>query len=168
MLNGDQEKFNVLVVLTYPGYHTDMAPLRYVYVIAVLKRSGARVSVVKVPSTMDDASSQALVSERLFESRPDLVITGTSDKFPNNCPAPTIGQAAKVAEIAKSTRPNCATLLVGPLNVTVHQHLPEEVCLNVVGALRENKSLPDVPTEKTWISRISYSKATLFAETLSF
>ncbi len=140
----------IVLAASSPGFHSYMAPLGYLYVSAVLKKAGHRVEIV---FHTGDRDKTALA---LKELKPDLVVAGTSYKFHNNCPSPTIHPALEVVRTAKEG--GASTLLMGPLN-SVFQDLvtsepaldgmavgePEEIIRSAAEALAEGGDLSDVP-----------------------
>ncbi|MBN1342235.1 MAG: radical SAM protein [Phycisphaerae bacterium] len=148
----------VAVVITQPSFHAHMVPLGYLYVSAALKQTGMPVSIIRAPSSMADEAARRSVRDALETIRPDIVFTGTSYKFHNNCPSSTVGQAIKVSELTKETLGECTTLLIGPLNAVLYPYLldcpdvngvvlgePESVCRGAVAALAEGGDLAEVP-----------------------
>lgn len=150
-----QKTCDAAVVITRPRFHTYMVPLGYLYIPAVLKREGFHVSVVNAAAANGDEA--AMIRRALEELRPKVVITGTSYKFHNNCPSPTIRSALATARIAKELDPSCSVLLVGPLNAVLAPLLlgepavdavvmgePEQVCLEAARVCLNRSPLREV------------------------
>lgn len=141
---------NIALVASAPEFHSYMAPLGYLYVSAVLKQEGHRVSFLT--QSHDPARTRAA----LASLGPDLVVAGTSYKFHNNCPSPTIRPALEAVRAAKEL--GATTLLMGPLN-SVFQDLvvgepgldgmalgePEEIIRDAARALAQGEKLDSVP-----------------------
>jgi len=133
-----------------------MVPLGYLYVASALRAGGADVSIIiasGTPQTQFDT-----IRRRLDDIAPRLVVTGTSYKLHNNCPSPTTEAALEVTRIAKALRPECTTLLIGPLNIVLEDALlsastvdalglgeAEEICVAVSRVLAEGRELESVP-----------------------
>ena len=144
------ESLRIALVASSPGFHSYMTPLGYLYVSAVLKQAGHQV--VFFQHTGDKGRLDAT----LGSFKPDLVVAGSSYKFHNNCPSPTIRPALEVVRVGKEM--GAATLLMGPLNA-VFQDLvvsepaldgmtlnePEEIVRDAAGALARGGDLAQVP-----------------------
>jgi hypothetical protein len=137
----------IAVIITKPSFHQYMVPLGYLYVVAALKKTGLPVEVFNVSS--DSESEMSFLGKTLQDKEIDLLVTATSYKFHNNCPSSTIHIALEVTKLVKKQRPNCFTLLVGPLNAVLYNVLlrddtvdavalgeSEEICIDVANALK--------------------------------
>ncbi len=144
------ESLRIALAASSPGFHSYMTPLGYLYVSAVLKQAGHQVLFLHHTGDRERTASA------LAAFRPDLVVAGTSYKFHNNCPAPTIRPALEVVRTGKEM--GAATLLMGPLNA-VFQDLvvsepaldgmtlnePEEIVRDAARALAQGGDLAQVP-----------------------
>ena len=140
----------IALVASSPGFHSYMAPLGYLYVAAVLKQAGHGVVF------LEHTGDPGMIGAALASFGPDLVVAGSSYKFHNNCPSPTIRPALEVVRRAKNL--GAATLLMGPLN-SVFQDLvvsepgldamalgePEEIIRDAAQALAKGERLDSVP-----------------------
>jgi radical SAM superfamily enzyme YgiQ (UPF0313 family) len=150
------DTLKVAIVITRPGFHSYMVPLGYLYVSASLKHAGFNVAVINASVAPGD--QREFVRTALAREQPNVVITGTSYKFHNNCPSSTVAAAREVTRVAKLIDDACRTLLIGPLNCVLESQLiespsvdalalgePEEICVAVCRALAAGRDLADVP-----------------------
>jgi radical SAM superfamily enzyme YgiQ (UPF0313 family) len=151
-----RKRLNVAVVITRPRFHTFLVPLGYLYVSAALKAAGFSVRVIN--ASIRPRNSRNFLAAALEATHPDLVITGTSYKFHNNCPSSTVGAAVDVTILAKRANPHCVALLIGPLNTVLAPRLlrystvdavalgePENIAAAAARALAGGVSLSSVP-----------------------
>ncbi len=113
---------NIALIASSPGFHSYMAPLGYLYVSAILKKAGH--SVILLQNTGDKERLRADLSS----FGPDLAVAGTSYKFHNNCPSPTINPALDAVRAAKEL--GARTLLMGPLNAVCQDLVVSEAALD--------------------------------------
>ena len=144
------ESLRIALAASSPGFHSYMTPLGYLYVSAVLKQAGHQVVFSQ------HTGDKGRLNSTLASFKPDLVVAGSSYKFHNNCPSPTIRPALEVVRAGKEA--GAATLLMGPLNA-VFQDLvisepaldamalgePEEIVRNAAQALAKGEDLSTVP-----------------------
>jgi len=145
----------IMIVISKPAFHGYMVPLGYLYVSSALKSAGCDVRVINAFTA--SGNQQEIVRSGIKDYRPNLLITGTSYKFHNNCPSPTIHSALEITNITKSLDETCTTLLIGPLNAVLASLLlrdptvdalalgePEDICITVAQALAEGLPLSQV------------------------
>ncbi len=123
--------FSVAVIIPRPGFHEYMAPLGYLYVVSAIKDTGIDVKVLN----LSDSSINKNITLRQFleKEQPNLVISGTSYKFHNNCPSSSIESALEIVKTTKELFPDCTTMLIGPLNALLYETLLENSFLDCVG-----------------------------------
>jgi len=144
------------VIITKPTFHGHMVPLGYLYVVAALKEAGFQT--VAVESDAGEEAGTKTLAEAIDATGAELVVTGTSYKFHNNCPSSTIESAMAVARAAKESDPGRRVLLIGPLNAALYDSLlkepavdaaalgePEGICADVAAAVRDGKPWCDIP-----------------------
>ncbi len=144
------------VIITKPTFHGHMVPLGYLYVVAALKEAGFPTIAVKSDASAG-AGLESLV-DAIDATGAELVVTGTSYKFHNNCPSSTIESAMAAARAAKKSDPGRRVLLVGPLNAAVYESLlkepavdavalgePEGICADFAASIRDGRPPSDIP-----------------------
>jgi anaerobic magnesium-protoporphyrin IX monomethyl ester cyclase len=149
------EPLKVAIVITRSTFHTYLVPLGYAYVFSTLKKSGYDLRLFDYSASPQSLDQSFLKDFNAF--RPQVVITGTSYRFHNNCPSPTVHSAVDVCKRTKGLDPVCTTLLIGPLNSMIGEKLildphvnavavgePELICDLFCDAVDKGKSLEDV------------------------
>jgi len=145
----------ITLVITAGSFHEYSAPLGYLYVAAKLIKAGYEVNVIN--ASIEGRNTEKYLFDVISACGPDIVITGTSYKFFNNCPSPTIKSAIEVSNLVKRIRSEIHTVIIGPINILYENLLlknesinmlvlgePENICLDVARAIEKGEDLQKV------------------------